>query len=253
MDLGRSIFATSVGDPAVSELSRTALVFGGTRGIGAAIAQRLTSTHSVFAASRNASPANGVCSSNVIGCDIRNGNQVDSVFKQLAERQVTVDVVINSAGVGSAFDLLKPDSQRWSEMLSTNVTGLANELSSVLRLAHEVTTFIHVSSIAGKRLSQFPEYLLYSVSKIAAEQLLIGVRSRPEVLDRDLRIICIAPGFVQRTGFAEHFYGAHDVPPGRYDDPLALDPLDVAEVVAELIDNQGVMITDVTIVRRMGL
>jgi NAD(P)-dependent dehydrogenase (short-subunit alcohol dehydrogenase family) len=237
----------------MNELSRTVLIFGGSRGIGAAIAQRLLPAYHVFVASRNFRAPDGIVPDNFIACDIRDGKQVDSLFKQLARRQVAVDIVINSAGVGSAFDPLEPHSQRWSEMLDTNVTGLANELSSVLRLAPVVSTFIHVSSIAGKRLSPFPEYLLYSVSKIAAEQLLIGMRSLPEVLDRDLRIVCVSPGFVRNNEFAEHFYGSRVVPPGRYDDPFALDPLDVAEVVAELVGTQSVWITDVTVMRRMGL
>ena len=123
----------------------------------------------------------------------------------------------------------------------------------MLRLSPAVSTFIHISSIAGKQLSPFPEYLLYSVSKIAAEQLLIGMRNLQEVLNRDLRIVCVSPGFVRNNEFAEHFYGAGVVPPGRYDDPFVLDPFDVAEVVAELVDTQKVWITDVTVIRRMGL
>jgi NAD(P)-dependent dehydrogenase (short-subunit alcohol dehydrogenase family) len=237
----------------MNELSHTVLVFGGTRGIGAAISQRLAPAYNVFVASRNIRGSYGTLSNNFIACDIRDGEQVDSLFKQLTQRQVTVDIVINSAGVGSAFDPLEPNSQRWSEMLNTNVTGLANELSSVLRLSPAVSTFIHISSIAGKRLSPFPEYLLYSVSKIAAEQLLIGMRNLQEVLNRDLRIVCVSPGFVRNNEFAEHFYGAGVVPAGRHDDPFVLDPFDVAEVVAELVDTQKVWITDVTVMRRMGL
>ncbi|MGH3711040.1 MAG: SDR family oxidoreductase [Pseudonocardiaceae bacterium] len=252
MDLGRSVLAAALGGWVVSGPSRTALVFGGSRGIGAAIAQRLMPTYNVFVASRSSSAPEGIHSTHVVTCDVRDGEQVDSIFKQLAQHQVAVDIVINSAGVGSAFDPLDPSSQRWSEMLDTNVTGVANQLSSVLRLAPAVSTFVHVSSVAGKRLSPFPEYLLYSVSKIAAEQLLSGMRSRQDVLERGLRIVGVSPGFVRNSGFAEHFYGASGVPPGKYDDPLALEPRDVAEVVAELVDTGSLWITDVTLAHRKG-
>src|SRR5215469_9203857 len=78
-------------------MSRSALVTGGNRGIGLAIARRLADGgDSVTVTSRSGEPVDGFT---VAACDIRDGAQVDAAFKVAEEAHGPVEVLVANAGI----------------------------------------------------------------------------------------------------------------------------------------------------------
>lgn len=216
-----------------------AIVTGGTRGIGYAIAHailaaggRVTLTgrdqRGVDAAvkSLTASAASND-STRVFGAavDVRDKDAVVQLVALAAARMGGVNVLVNNAGVGKFADVATMTDHDWSTIIDTNLTGVfycTRAAIPELRKAGGAWV-VNIASLAGR--NYFSGGAAYCASK--AGLIAFSEALMQEVRYDDIRVTVVMPGSVA-TDFS------HPAP-GRHDDEWKLTGDDVAEVVMDLL------------------
>lgn len=165
---------------------RTALVTGGSRGIGEMIAAGfLAAGAKVYISSRKADACDataqrlqaeygGECIS--LPADLSGVAGVDSLAERLAAREDKLDILINNAGVAWGAPLGEFPEVGWDKVMDTNVKGvffLTQKLLPMLRAAASATEpakVINIGSIDGIKSAVFDTFS-YGASKAAVHHL----------------------------------------------------------------------------------
>jgi len=185
--------------------NKAAIITGGTRGIGRAIALRLAEegANIAFTFSRNIEQANELQSalaktgSKVIAiqADARNFADAQKVASQVEESFGRIDILINNAGITRDKSLMSMAEEEWHDVLDTNLDGVFNYSKSVIvkMLKQKSGDIINISSYSGVRGQAGQTN--YSASKAG----MIGfTRSlAKEVAPYNVRVNAIAPGFIK--------------------------------------------------------
>ena len=169
-----------------------ALVTGGTRGIGAAVARVLASAgHDVVVSgsSSSASPPEG-CS--YVQCDFADMDRLAPFVRDLAEQHI--DILVNNAGINKIGFLSDYAVEDFQKIQQVNVTAPFMVCQAVIPQMKErrYGRIVNISSIFG--VVSKPERSAYSASKFG----LLGL-SRAlalEVAPDNVLVNCVAPGFV---------------------------------------------------------
>ena len=214
---------------AINLHNKTALVTGGTKGIGRAIAESLIKAGArvIITARSKGEIAVTVSQLNEIGpgkatghvCDVRDYLQVKSVFGNIGE----LDILINNAGVGIFGSVESMSVDDFREVLETNVFG-------VFYCCHEAIPLmkrrgggyiINISSLAGA--NPHPEMAAYNASKF-------GLNGFSEALMQEVRHDNIKVSYIMPGSVNTEFGG--DEPSDEKS--WQLQPDDVAHVVMNL-------------------
>lgn len=220
-----------------------ALVTGGNRGIGLAIALRLRSAgHQVIVGSRSGTAPDGLAA---VTLDVSDVSSIESAFAHIETEFGPVDVVVANAGITRDTLLMRMSDEDIDDVLSTNLAGSIRLARRALRgmLKARRGRVIYVSSVVGMMGSAG------QVNYAAAKAGLIGAaRSLArEVGSRGITVNVVAPGFVDTdmtAGLSEErkaeILGA--VPLGRY-----AQPDEVAAVVEFLASEASGYVTGAVI------
>lgn len=180
--------------------NRVALITGGTRGIGLAIAKKLAQegyklsliySHNEAAAQSALQEIKTSTSEvNIIQADVTIPKDMTKAFTKTEEAFGAVDVVINSAGImllGSIAELNLEDLDR---MIGTNVRGtfIVNQLAA--QRIRSGGAIINLSTSVTKLA--FPQYGAYAASKGAVDAI-IPILAK-ELRGKDITVNAIAPG-----------------------------------------------------------
>ena len=182
---------------------KSALVIGGTRGIGNAIARRLAEGGaSVGITGRDASAAQDAARALGEGAagyalDVRDRHAIDAVVDRFVADRNAADVLIYGAGISPAFTSAeKLDVADWDAIVAVNLTGAflcaqAFARNAIARRAPASIVFI--GSVAG--LVGAGRLAAYSATKAA----LLGLAKSLawDWARRDIRVNVIAPGWVE--------------------------------------------------------
>ncbi len=157
---------------------KAALVTGGSRGIGAAIARRLADEGADVAISYNASSgkaeglakeltAKGVRAI-AIQADQADAAQVSGLVKQTAAQFGRLDILVNNAGVavGGAVDAADLDAEQLGRQYAINVAGVVEAVRTAAKLLPEGGRIITIGSSLGERVP-YAGYADYSATKAA--------------------------------------------------------------------------------------
>jgi len=216
---------------------KVAIITGGSRGIGRAIAAALiadgasvviTGTDDArLSEARDALSASGSGVTERVmlsRTDVRREREVDALMTTAVSRFGGIDILINNAGVGDFAEVAAMTSDQWHRVIDTNLTGVfyCSHAAIPHLKARGGGWIINVSSLAGK--NPFVGGAAYCASKAGlnafAEALMLEVRHE------GIRVSTVMPGSV-RTGFS------------RGGDAAGMDwklaPEDVAEVVLDLL------------------
>ena len=212
----------------------TALITGGSKGIGYGIAASLlqegvnvaiTSRHqeAVDAAVRQLAQAGP---GKVIGiaADVRDLEaQKNAVAKTLAAFG-RLDVLVANAGLGHFAPITELTVEQWQETIDTNLTGVFYSLKAALDALIEAKGyFISIASLAGTNF--FPAASAYNASKFG----LVGFTQAVMLDLREAGVKCstIMPGSVA-TQFGDN-------PDPNADDAWKIQPEDLGELVVDLL------------------
>ena len=188
---------------------QVALVTGGSRGIGLAIARALVgagvnvtvtgrSELHLSEARRHIESA-GPAAVETLRADVRDYAQVEAAVAATVARFGRLDILVNNAGVGIFASVADMTPAQWSEVIDTNLTGVFNACHAALpRLKHSGGGYIvNISSLAGK--NAFPSAAAYCASKSGLNAFSEALMQ--EVRYDNIRVSYIMPGSVA-TGFS---------------------------------------------------
>lgn len=230
-------------------IGRRALVTGGSRGIGAAIAQRLLDAGAkVVVAART--PSNDIpAGATFVAGDVSSNEGVEAIVTKALAVLGGLDILVNNAGGGSAFlegSWTIPDKE-WHDSIALNLFAairLTNAVLPVLR-ASTAAAVVNISSAAATM--PFGPFAHYGAAKAA-----LNYYSRTlamELAPSGIRVNVVSPGVIATPG-SEEF--AKTTPGFSTDAWLRNIPLgrigateDIAEVVALLVSERGKFLTGV--------
>lgn len=212
---------------------KVALVTGGSRGIGLAVARALVAegvqvavtgtSEAHLSAARPKIEAAGPASVETLRSDVRSYDEVKRAVDAAVARFGGLDFLINNAGVGvfKALETMTPDE--WSKVIATNLTGVYNAChASIPHLKRRGGGFIiNISSLAGK--NPFVNGTAYCASKA-------GLNAFSEALMQEVRYDGIRVSYVMPGSVATGFSG--DASQGA---DWKIAPEEVAEVVVDLL------------------
>jgi 3-oxoacyl-[acyl-carrier protein] reductase len=152
-----------------------ALVIGSSSGLGLEITNYLLEEgYLVFGASRGGSPISHENYSD-IQCDVRDEDDVASMFESISEETDGLNLLVNCAGIFEVSALIETESEVFADHLQTHVLGAFHVLKYLHPLLIENEThIIHLNSLAAKR--GYAGLCAFSASKFALTGLLQSVR-----------------------------------------------------------------------------
>jgi NAD(P)-dependent dehydrogenase (short-subunit alcohol dehydrogenase family) len=201
---------------------RSALITGGSSGIGLAIGRMLRAEEfDVTLASRTAEKVEAAAAelgATAIAADVSKPEDCERVVREHVDRTGGIDVLVNSAGIGIASRVEDAQLKHIDRQLAINLRGLV--LVSQAAIPHLRRTkgwIVNLASIAGTQ--PVPILPIYAATKAAVISLTHSLNA--DLDDDGVRAIAICPGFVD-TPMAD-FAG---LPPDEM-----IQPEDCAEVV----------------------
>ena len=183
---------------------KTALVTGGTRGLGAAIALAMAESGADAAICDLEDTADTVEALSAYGGKYKGYHADISVFedvRRLADEVYEdfgrVDILVNNAGISAVGDFLDDKGlATWTRVLNTNLHGTAMMIHAIggrMRDTGGGGCIINISSVAGSFVLRTQNMAWYSASKAAINSLTKSMAY--ELAKYDIRVNAIAPGF----------------------------------------------------------
>ncbi|AHH96817.1 SDR family NAD(P)-dependent oxidoreductase [Kutzneria viridogrisea] len=235
--------------------SRTCLVTGAGRGIGRAVALRLSGAgHRVALTARDERALNAVAAelpgaALVVPADITEPGSVDRVVDRIEQHWGPVEVLVANAGAGSSAPLARTGDEDWQRMLDLNLTAPFRCLRRTLpaMTANGWGRVVVVASTAA-RVGE-PYIAAYTASKHGVLGLVRAAAS--EVVRKGVTVNAVCPGYVD-TPMTEATIATICAHTGRDPDsvrktladkqPLGrlIDPDEVAVAVLSFVDNPAI-------------
>jgi len=228
-------------------LPGTALVTGGSRGIGRAICLRLSSlgAHVILHYHRNRAAAEETAAAigpevRLVQADLASLAGIESMFQELGP--VPLDFLVNNAGVWKGTPIGRSPADVVAELIDTNLKAPFWVTQCALPLLKDGARIVNVSSVAG-RIGVAGGRSLYGATKAALDSLTRNWAL--ELAPRKILVNAVAPGYVTTDMTADYFSN-----PATYENVLRRHPLgriakpeDVADVVAFLCSDGARFIT----------
>jgi len=180
---------------------RVAVVTGGSRGLGAAIARGFAAAGAaVVVASRKADACDALAAqirtdggdALAVACHIGDLSQIDELVAATVERFGRLDCVVNNAASALRFGVTDFDAGIWSKSLDVNLRGPVALIHAALPhlSASDGATVINILSVGGMRGSL--STLGYGTAKAALRHATESIAA--ELAPRGIRVNAIAPG-----------------------------------------------------------
>lgn len=197
--------------------NKTAIVSGGSKGIGKAIAMKLAQADAnVVICSRkkenldsavNEAESNGLTLI-PIECNTSNNESIQSVVDHTLEKFNGVDILVNNAAANPYYGpILNSEDSHWDKIFDVNVKGYFNfaKACSKTMIANNSGKIINVASIAAK--TPLEGLGVYNISK-AAVVMLTKVLAK-ELGEYNINVNTLAPGLI-KTDFSKALWENED-------------------------------------------
>lgn len=230
---------------------KTALITGGSRGIGREIALELASRGCDVAIGYHSDhgAAASVCAQitalgrtcKAIQADVGRSSEADLLVSEAMTMTGSLDIVVSNAGVTRDALLVRMTDEKWADVIGTNLTGTFNVTRAAARymMRQRKGTMVLVSSIVG--LGGNAGQANYAASK--AGVIALARSAAKELGGRGITVNVVAPGFVETDmtrvldkGVVSSYLAS--IPLKR-----AGMPADIAKAVAFLVSPEAAYIT----------
>jgi 3-oxoacyl-[acyl-carrier protein] reductase len=182
---------------------KVALVTGGSRGIGLAIAELLGREGArVAICARNVDRAKNAAAQlrengldiEAFQADVGDRESVTNLVKEVISLHSRIDILVNNAGVTADALLLRMNDEQWNQVIRTNLTGVfhCTKLAAKQMLKQRWGRIISISSVAG--LAGNPGQANYAASKAGVVGFTKSVAR--ELASRGITANVVAPGFI---------------------------------------------------------
>lgn len=217
----------------MAEITKTALITGGSKGIGYGIAEALI-RDGIRVAITSRSQQNADEAANALNkiregyalaieSDVRNLASQEKAVQTVLSRWGRLDYFIANAGVGHFAPIQELSAELWQETIDINLTGVFfSAKASIAALTESKGYFINIASLAGTNF--FANGTAYNASKFGlvgfSQAMMLDVRNA------GVKVTTIMPGSVS-TEFNNHEPSDKDA--------WKIQPEDIGQIVSDLI------------------
>ncbi len=245
----------------MSELTSTALVTGGSRGIGKAVAETLaregfqvyltyvSKPEEAEAVAAGINAAGG--SARAFRLDVSDAAAVAAFFQEEIREKVALDVLVNNAGITKDGLILRMKDEDFDRVLDVNLSGAFTCLREAAKLMTKQRRgrIVNITSVVGQMGNA--GQINYSAAKAG----LIGMTksAAKELAGRNVTVNAVAPGFIETDMTAK----LTDEIRAAYIEAIPLrrlgSPQDIADAVAFLASDKAGYITGQVIAVNGGM
>lgn len=176
-------------------MAKVALVTGGARGIGHAIAEDLAQDHRVAVTWRTAPPVALPPGALPIEADLAEHDRAESVVSQVVQHFGRLDVIVNNAGIIATSPLDKVDPATLRRLLDVNLLAAHALLAAALPHLRAGAAVVNISSVNAVLPPEGAA--IYGASKAALDLWTRGMAK--ELGPRRIRVNAVAPGAVENA------------------------------------------------------
>ena len=224
----------------------TAIVTGGSRGIGRAVVARLVDDGAlVLTCGRGTRPGDLADEVGWVQADVADPSQANDVVARANDEFGPVSLLVNNAGVQVERTVADSTDDDWDLVVGANCRGTFNLCRAVVpQMSEHGGVIVNIGSVSGNTAD--PSMALYNASKAFVHGL-----TRSIAVDHGPHVRCnaISPGWID-TGMADEAFALADVPAAARRDAVARHPAgrlgapeDIANTVAWLASSQAEFIT----------
>lgn len=230
---------------------KTALVTGGSRGIGRAIVETLAREGAkvAFVYRSNADAANALVEElkqqghEALGiqADVADKAAADQVVKDVLERWEKLDILVNNAGIIRDGLLMTMTFEQWQDVINTNLNSVFNFCQAVSRpmISARGGRIVNMSSVAAQMANAGQAN--YAASKGGVEGFTRCMAT--EVAKRNITVNAVAPGFIVTDMTEDVRNAAEDQIKKMIPMKRLGKPEDIANAVLFLVSEESAYIT----------
>ena len=225
---------------------QTAIITGGSRGLGYAIAQSLAAEGADIAlldirpqveeSAARLAVESGRAVTGVV-CNVADPESVDNAFQTLrgaTENGAPASVLVNAAGIASGTPAIDVSLEEWSRVIDVNLTGtflMCQRFARELVAAKAGGSIVNIASMSGLIVNVPQPQAAYNTSKAGVSMLTKSLAI--EWLPVGIRVNAIAPGYFESDLIKDRIVEEPEMvqqwldrtPAGRMGQPPELGPL----------------------------
>jgi len=184
---------------------RTAVVTGGSKNIGLAIAKKFANSGMKVAilsvsegsASSVSAEINKQDGATIgIQCDVSDENSIETALSKVVQHFGSIDVLVNSAGVLDLAKINEMTVEHWDKVMSINLRGTFLMIQKSVKYLEKSSAprIINISSNSG-RMGGFENGMAYSASKGGIIAMTYGIAR--QLAPKKITVNCVAPGTIE--------------------------------------------------------
>jgi NAD(P)-dependent dehydrogenase (short-subunit alcohol dehydrogenase family) len=217
---------------------KVAIVTGGNRGIGRAIAVGFAEAGAAVAVVARDEDKNEKTLAELRGlganaiavkADVAHRDDLEAMLAAVTNQLGPVDVLVNNAGIGFHADALTLNDSEWRRLFDTNLDAvwMASQVVGRQMVARQTGSIINTGSISGFIINRPQWHSPYGISKAAVHHLTKSLAA--EWASMGVRVNAIAPGYVKTeiasTEYEDYrHYWRDEAPMRRYATPDEIAP-----------------------------
>jgi len=178
--------------------NKVAVITGSSRGLGAAFARafvregaRVVITY-VSQAEEGQKIADELDAGLALQMDVRNREDVRSVFEEAVRRHGHLDILVNNAGINRTADFDQQTDEEWAEVMDVCMTGVFRTCQEVLPFISDGGRIINIGSLSGEYGG--PRTPSYAVAKMGVMALTHNLARF--LAPRNICVNCLSPGVI---------------------------------------------------------